>query len=226
MPKPNKVVKDKKVSQKDAMTLTFSRPMGSNLKYVDTGLGGSDITNTTTGVVLIPSATIIGTGTSQSTRVGKRIFVVKMDYRIGAVLGFESNSNISSSTYRLTCVRDDQTKGSTPVYTDVYQAGAINAFKNTGNASRFKFLKIIDKAINSGLVYNTNVNQYNRYDNTQVHMGSVSVNDYVEFASTNTDGAVSGTIRGAIVLLAIGNNTKVTFINADTACRVWYYDTN
>jgi hypothetical protein len=216
-----------KSKQKDSFALTMTKNLlGTGLKYLDTPInsGGGDLVISSTGVALMPSACIVPTGTLQTNRVGKRIFVVKMDYRFGFTMGYQTNVNTSQSTLKVIAVRDDQTKGTGASFSEVFVANDIRSGLNPTNMSRFRVLKNINECLNSGLFWNSSTSQSIRWPVSVVHVGTVKVNDYVEYASTDTTGAVASTVRGAISWFAVTDNGLVTAIDVNCLTRIWFYD--
>ncbi len=225
----NKRGKQKVRREKDSFSLTIPRnKFSTGLKYLDIGInsGGGDLVNSTAGVNLIPSCVIIPTGTTQTTRVGKRVFITKVDYMFGLTMGYVADTAISNSTVRITAVRDDATQGNTAAYNVVYSSADLNSHYNVTNLSRFKFLLDKQVNLNSQLVYNVATTKTMRSPVSMQLVGSFNVNDYVEYGVADTTGAVGQTARGSVNFYAIGDNTAVTFISIDSSARVWFYDAN
>jgi len=154
----------------------------------------------------------------------KKARIFKIDYRIQLTRGYQANNTVTSASAKVDLVLDNATRGSSPVYTDIFESGAINAFLNATNSSRFSVLKEWNSVINTLAIYNPGSSQFDCMAKTTVFQGTLRVNIPLLFSSTGTTGAVSDTVTNCLLIAFIGDNTSTTMTQAGTAFRVYYLD--
>lgn len=192
-------------------------------KYLDTGLGG-DVPSTTSGALTLPSLNIIPTGTNANTRVGKKVRIFRVDFRIQLSRGYEANTTVSACTSRVCLILDNATRGISPAFTDIFETANINSFVNATNSSRFSILKEWNTTINTLIIYNPGTSQFNTMAKTVVVTGSFKTNIPLLFSSTGTTGVVAQTVTNCLLLTFIGDNTSTSMVQAGTAFRVYFVD--
>lgn len=192
-------------------------------KYLDTGLG-ADVPATTSGALTLPSINIIPTGTNANSRVGKKVRIFRVDFRIQLTRGYESNSTVTSSTSKLCLVLDNATRGVSPAFTDIFESANINSFVNGTNSSRFSILKEWNTTINTLIVYYPTTSQFNAMAKSVVYTGTFKTNIPLLFSSTGTTGVIAQTVTNCLLLTFIGDNTSTSLVQIGTAFRVYFQD--
>jgi len=191
--------------------------------FRDTGLGGSDISTASSGTIAIPSINIVPQGDLTTERQGYKIHIESIAYRIGMYANFGINSQIGHVPVRLMLVLDKETHGSSAAVTDVLQSANINAFMNIGNSSRFQVLKTWEINMLRKPVWNGLTDQLEQCQDSYQDTGYLDFKKNpikVTWATSNTDGAVSGMTTNNIFLLMIGNNTFGRLDNNLTSFRI------
>jgi len=191
-------------------------------KYIDNFLGG-DLAATTIGAIAFPSLNIIPTGSDAKSRVGKKVRIFKVEYRLQLSRGFQSSSTVVACSSKVNIILDNATKGSSPVYADIFETGTINGFVNGTSTNRFTSLKLFKTEINTMFTYDTfDVAQV--IPKTVVHEGSFSVNIPILFSSTGSTGAITQTVANCLLVTFIGDNTSTSMVQAGTCFRIYYID--
>lgn len=98
---------------------------------------------TTTAVVLLLNG--MAQGTTASTRVGRKIMIKSIQWKISAAA--ESLLNQVGSRIHWALVWDKQSNGAAPAYTDIYDTATPTSMFNISNSSRFVILKSDDVVV-------------------------------------------------------------------------------
>lgn len=159
-----KVAKRKYPYKKTSTKATFPTrilPIGMRAAQWNRGITGTEvkfndvtIQNTTTAFAAgadgfqITLLNGIATGTSDSTRIGRKIVNTKIFWK--GAMALEASATAKPTVYvRLLIIYDRQTNGTTPVSGDMFAGTSATAFSNLNNSDRFLVLKEHHAAIAS-----------------------------------------------------------------------------
>lgn len=181
----------------------YGRSLYNETKYFETS-GAINID--TTAAVDISSLNLIPTGTSTTTRVGRKIVVTEIDFQ--GYFNWATTMTASNYTLglcRIALVLDTQCNGASCTYQDVYDVSTSTpfAFRNMGNLQRFKVLKSWMMTPNFGCV---------SFDATTITCPPQKMKFYkkctipIEFAPTNVDGAITAIKTNNICVMAVSAN--------------------
>ncbi len=182
---------------------------GGELKFFDTLLGATAFA--TAGVVFSPSLNLIPQGITESTRVGRKCTIKKIN-----MMGFlllNSGTAVTSETYRVMLVVDKQANGAAATVLDVLQTADEKSFNNLANTSRFQVLKNWYGSMNKTADIGTNINS-----RIQTFKFNKKCEIPIEFDATS--GAITTIKSNNIFLiglssvgttLSLSHNTRVRF---------------
>lgn len=189
---------------------------GKEKKYLTSGALALNL-DTTGGVT---DLTIIPTGNTVNTRVGKQVGLVAFQMK-----GCVRAATLTSTHGALLLVydREPNAQAAVPGLTDILTSATSNALTNRDNAPRFKIVRRWDYNVvgNGGGASSPD---------SSLHI----VDEYVKFnpdnypikwTAANTDGAYASKIKGALLLLYVGdvaNGTTTPVANLQV--RVDYQD--
>lgn len=203
--------KPKTTKKKSQPSLLFS----SSSKIGDVERKNTDTANT--GIVAPAGGTFrnpaillngLSTGTTATTRIGRRITMksIQMRYTV------EQSAGSGPSQLRHLCVYDKQTNGATPVTTDILQADRFDSPMNLTNANRFVIL--FDEISDSRSSTNLNIS------------GQVYKKMSLDTVYSTSTGTVSDIQTGAVWYLIASNDanggTQVTPV--DSYLRIRFVD--
>ncbi len=183
---------------------------GGEKKFFDTTLGSTALA--TAGVVLNDSLNLIPQGTTQSTRIGRKCTISKINMRGFMVLA--SNATASSEVYRIILALDKQANGATAAVTDLLTTADEKSFNNLSNSGRFMVLKDWYGTMNKMADIGTNINSV-----IKPFVFNKSCSIPVEFSSTM--GAITEIRSNNIFLIGVSSSTTLTFSHTT---RVRYTD--
>jgi len=187
------------------------------LKFFDTSLAFNiDFTGE---VPATGQLNLIPQGTTPITRVGQHCIIKEIEIigQIGYVPGADTNGT-SLSVIHL--VLDTQCNGAAAAVTDVLTSNALTvAVPNIGNSQRFKILKTWRFAFHAGAGVSGAYSQDLRHW-VWKHKCSIPI----EFADSNTDGAITGIRSNNLFLLAGSDSTADDEVNAAATCRLRFSD--
>ncbi len=189
----------------------FSGKAGSEKKFFDTTLATTALA--TAGVILNPSLNLVPQGVTESTRVGRKCTITRINFR--AFLILSSGTAQSSELYRIMLVMDKQANGAPATIVDILETADEKSFNNLANSQRFMVLKDWYGAMNKLTDVGTNINSVQK-----VLTFYKSVNIPVEFSSTT--GAI-GEIRSNNLLL-LGISSTGTTISISHTTRIRFTD--
>ncbi len=182
---------------------------GGELKFFDTLLGSTALA--TAGVVLSESLNLIPQGVTESTRVGRKCTIKKINM-MGFIL-LNSGTAVTGETYRMMLVLDKQCNGAAATVLNVLQTADEKSFNNLATSNRFQVLKNWYGSINKTADIGTNINAQ-----IKTFKFNKSCNLPIEFSATS--GAI-GTIQSNNIFLialssvgtsiSISHNTRVRF---------------
>lgn len=103
----------------------------------------------TTGQIHSSSINLIPQGTTQSTRVGRRIVINSISMKGTITI---PTTVISGLNYQIALVLDKQANKANAAYTDIYTSNAFNSFLNLANSGRFIVLKVFRSQLNPSTI--------------------------------------------------------------------------
>lgn len=120
----------------------YNLSMGScavEKKYFDTTKGSA--TPAATGTILNLSLNLIPQGTTESSRIGRKVIVTNLYLHGQMILPTTNDETATSDTLRLIVYIDKQANGATATIGDLLQTTDWRSFRNLSNQERFVFLK-------------------------------------------------------------------------------------
>lgn len=184
---------------------------GGELKFFDTTLGSTAFA--TAGVVFSPSLNLIPQGVTESTRVGRKCTVKKINMM--GFLSLASGTAQTSETYRVMVVLDKQANGAAATVLNVLQTADEKSFNNLANSNRFIVLKNWYGSMNKTADIGTNINS-----TVKTFKWNKTCNIPIEFSGTT--GAI-GTIQSNNIFLIGLTSTGATLVLSHTT-RVRFSD--
>jgi len=155
-------------------------------------------------------------GTSYATRIGKRILIKSIDFRMS--MRREDPTTTTTEYARICLVYDRQTNGVAPVWSDIFEIGAgniVTAHRNLVNSGRFYML--YDKAFAFG-----GVNSGGQYPIIETYFKRVNMPVYY---NGGTAGTVADISTGSLYLIKIGTSIAGTDnISQSTHSRIRFTD--
>ena len=136
-----------------------------------------------TGGTVIDSHIKIAQGTTESTRIGRKLTIRKINWRYDIRLPASGSTLNSTDTVRVILYVDHQCNGATAAVGDVLASADYQSFRNLANMTRFTIL--LDKTYNvnyNGGAYDGANDQYGAV--TQSYTFQKSCNIPVEYSST------------------------------------------
>lgn len=191
----------------------YNTRTSEELKFFDTSINSSiDLTGE---VLTGGQINLVPQGTTESTRIGRKIVVKNIDIK-GYVVG--NGINTTSQIVQLALVLDKQCNGAAAGYTDIYTTNDINSFRNMANSERFTVIKTWRMQIYPQITIIAGTSFLPPYRSIQYHK---SCNIPIEFSSTT--GAITE-IRSNnlfVIGIAIGGDDTANFT---ATCRIKYKD--
>lgn len=175
----------------------------TELKNIDTQLTSVACSTTPSFVHL----TAIAEGTNASQRVGRQVRLTNVSFIGGTA--FSASSAALFNQFRVTCFYDLQSRGASPVVTDVLAFSTPTSFLNLSNKERFVIL--FDKMVHCG---RTATNEFNFTDFTF----DVDVDLPVQFGSSGTF-----PLTGAVSIMCLSLQAGAGYVLNGTA-RLMYSD--
>ncbi len=116
---------------------------GGELKFHDLAVDDAVIA---AGGTVSTSFNLIAQGVTESTRVGRKCIIKKIDWKISITLpASTSAAGGTPDSVRIQLILDKQANGAVPVVADIMEDGDWQSFRNLANSGRFHFL--MDKVI-------------------------------------------------------------------------------
>lgn len=119
-------------------------PFSQELKFFDLAIASTTIP--TTGEITKASVNTIAQGTTQSTRIGRKIVIKKLLWKFVVTLPEAGNMTQASDILRIILYVDKQCNGATAAVLDIIDSTSLSAFRALDNSQRFNIL--MDKTIN------------------------------------------------------------------------------
>ncbi len=116
-----------------------SRQLGSAVEKKFFDVNVTETLVPTAGVVR-NSINLIPQGTTEITRIGRRIKIWKLDIRMYITLNATTNVSATTDAIRYVIYIDKQCNGATATVADIIETTAIKSFNNLANKGRFKVI--------------------------------------------------------------------------------------
>lgn len=189
----------------------YGRPRGE-IKYWDVVHSNYAIDTTPE---VVTSLNLIPQGTTDQTRIGNKIRIVKIHFK-GSIT-WSATNDIRFGEVRLVLVLDTQANGANPAWADIFDSSgqAVDQFRNIDNSERFKVLKEFKKrpvsfmydTVNANVHATMTILKFNKKCDIPIHYSS-------------TTGAITEVRSNNLVLLAVSNNGDDThFLNGNWRIR-------
>ncbi len=178
---------------------------GGEQKFFDTDVNDAVISATMT----INNLTIIPQGTTESTRIGRKIRISKVLWKYNVLLSAATAAASTSDILKMFLVQDTQTNGAAFVAADLIDTDVMDSFNNLANSSRFKVLwsRTVPMVCGGGAAPSGAALVF--AEGRDWVIGSKKCNIIIEYDNTATDGTI-GTVRS--------NNLYWCTQSTDAAC--------
>lgn len=194
---------------------------GAETKFFDTDLDATigGISNTLEKVNL----NIIPQGTTESTRIGRKVVLKKLNVKGIISLPTTATAASTSTVVKVLIIQDKQTNGAAFGATDLWDTDSISSFNNLANSSRFRVLKTKVFVLNStagsgrGTTDTLSFGTVDRYFSMDVNF-----NIPIEFDNSVTTGTVASQ-RTNSLWFCTQSDTSLSVLNLSTA-RVRFLD--
>jgi len=168
----------------------YGRSLRSSLELKEQTNGWTTSSDMTGGD--IHNLTEIAQGTSDVTRIGRKITIKKINVRMYGTVDTQGGGAISGCIFRFMLVLDQQTNGEVFAIGDLLESAIVNGFRNLNNAERFKVLKdktvVINPQTQNGVtdsqITHSNVIKINRKCNIPITYSSTT-GDITEVKQNN-----------------------------------------
>ncbi len=101
------------------------------------------------GTIAQVSCLTIAQGTTESTRIGRKIIVRHIGWKFNMVLPSSASAGATSDTVRVILYQDKQTNGATATVTGILETNDYQSFNQLANKSRFRTLMDRTYSLNS-----------------------------------------------------------------------------
>jgi len=109
---------------------------GGELKFHDVPVTGV----VSTAGLIFPSLNLILQDTGESERIGRRITITNIGFRLHLLHGSETNAGLTDDTVRLIVYQDKQCNGAAATPGQILEGAGFQSFNNLENKSRFRTL--------------------------------------------------------------------------------------
>ncbi len=116
----------------------FTKLLPGELKFHDVDV--SDAVIAATGSIDVPSLVVVAQGTTESTRIGRKLTVLNIGWRYTLILPTTATAASTSDTARIIIYQDKQTNGATATVAGILETAHYQSFNNLANKSRFRIL--------------------------------------------------------------------------------------
>lgn len=117
------------------------------LKFLD--LTVDDAVIATGGTIASNTVNIIAQGTTQSERIGRKVIIKKILWKLSLELPNSGSISAGTDTVRIILYQDLQCNGAAAVVTDILQSADVHSFRALDNSHRFRILMDKTQAINA-----------------------------------------------------------------------------
>ncbi len=201
---------------------TGKKKMLNEVKFFDGEfVAGSILTSSSQ---ISASFVTIAEGTSENTRIGRKIIVTKLQIK-GRALTAATATNNTSNILRLVVVLDKQCNGAAATWNDIFTTLAASnrtdAFRNMANTARFKILydkKHTLNATTSGNGTTTLATQFQKSIDIYIPLDIIII-----YNDSFTDGRISTIRSNNILMLGVIEDTNPA-ITYDMQFRVRFHE--
>lgn len=215
MDKPFNSPRVTKKIKKNPLPKTYMQMMHEK-KFFDTTKGATTVD--VTGTILSPSLNLVPQGVTESTRVGRTMYIKNVNVNGDlTVPGGTTNAQVIDRV-KLYIFLDTQCNGAAATVTDILETAAINSYRNLAQEKRFVILKKLKLAINQvGGAYNGVNDEWSGAIYPWAWAGSY----YIPIEFNSTTGAITEIRSNNVGVMAISKNGNCSL--AYTA-RIRYTD--
>ncbi len=180
-----------------------------------------DPTIAVNGTISQVSCVTIAQGTTESTRIGRKIIVRHIGWKFNMLLPSAASAGSTSDTVRVILYLDKQTNGATATVTGILETDDYQSFNQLANKSRFRTLMDRTYDLNSPSITDltgpsTNTSEFRIHDSLFKRL-----NIPIEYDNSFTTGVI-GTMRSNnIGVLLLSHSGFVTF---ESKMRVRFSD--
>ncbi len=166
----------------------YSKLSVGELKFHDLDI--DDAVIATGGNIAEDSVLTIAQGTTESQRIGRKVVVRQISWRMRLSLPATSTPGDTGDELRVILYLDKQANGATAAVTDILETSDFQSFNNLANTSRFRTLMdhTFSVVSRSGSFDGTN-DQFG--EDTQHHTFFKKLNIPIEYDNSVTTGAIS-----------------------------------
>lgn len=187
-------------------------PLGNELKFIDTTLSATSVSNS--GTIAVSTLHPVVSGTGESQRIGRKIVLRSVFVRWVTELGNGTNPSATDDGLRFIVYHDMQCNGATAAVTDVLETANYLSFNNLANKNRFKILMDKFTDVHSAAAISTTFGEM-----AVTKSWYMKCNIPIEFSSTT--GAISEIRSHNVGILLISDKSNV---NCTGRIRVRYSD--
>lgn len=201
--KYNRRPANKKVNKAIKKINTISKMFNSELRFIDTNVGGANYMDVAGRVVTLNLSVV---GDTMGTREAQEIVMTKLQIKSSVYA-----ANVTVANVRILIVYDKQSNGATHLVNDVLTSTDPNAHRAYNGLKRFKVL--YDKSI----PISANQSYPKRLDKT------INMRKLITHYNTTNGGTIADIVTGGLTLVALSD--IVAGANAPTAdfhIRLWY----
>ncbi len=199
----------------------YGQGPNAELKFHDLDVDDASIAAGAT--ITEDSCNVIAQGTTESTRLGRKITVKSINWRFSMILAAAPNraDPVDGETIRVILYLDKQANGATAVTTEILESADYQSFNNLANKSRFRTLMDRTYEIHHDLAQTDGTNT-GSYPEKQVNDSFFKkCNIPIEYDNTATDGSIATIRSNNIGVLLLAKNGTTSF---DSKMRLRFSD--
>ena len=185
------------------------RPRGTlsgELKFHDIDISQAPVA--IAGDIVEDSLLTIVQGTNEGERIGRKITVKQIAWRMAMVLPAQTDEALTSESLRLILYLDKQTNGATATVTGILETAEYQSFNNLANKSRFRILydRMFTFSATAGGTSAAGVDQFGEV-RKDTHLLK-NLNIVVEYDNTFTDGRITTMRSNNLGILCLSQTAK------------------
>ncbi len=188
----------------------YGQGPNAELKFHDLDIDDGVIA--TGGTIAEDSCVVIAQGTTESTRLGRKVTVKSINWRFDVTLPTTATAADTSDVVRIILYLDKQTNGATAAVLDILESANYQSFNNLANKSRFRTL--MDRTYNLSSPAGSG-----RGTTDTLSYGEMVIQDsffkkcniVIEYDNSGTDGAITTQRSNNIGVLTISQNGTSAF---------------
>ncbi len=176
-----------------------------------------------TGTIVTNSCVVIDQGTGESQRLGRKITVKQISWRMDIVMPeFDAVADpANEDVVRIILYQDKQTNGAAAVVGDILESANYQSFNNLANKSRFRTLMDRTYAINTSALASDGAGVVSGSGMTIADTFFKKCNIVIEYDNSGTDGAITTQRSNNIGVLSISKSGIGKFLSQ---MRIRYSD--